>query len=305
MGQSNSIKKQQEQNVEFQKYVDDMRADLNKSQAEQTLILDKKIKEHYSKYNDDASMISSSYQHLTTVSEFSLKSVNTMIDSCRTAIFGGKLPDGAKKDSPTADVSAAIQAMTNLDLLIANAAFDVIQGLLTSAGAKTETGVTIKTDKKPLAPGMTLFITVMENTYHRKDFFRDESIIQTLFLFDVRFSIKEGKAVSKLSDLQAYEEQKQIYRNTLRKAGKIADNLDPSADDYLTSLAKFTSICDLLNIRIDDMDKKIQAIAALAGTAVNRVGAELAGLPDTDKLEGKAIVSRIKAQFDTALAARH
>lgn len=302
MGQSNTIEEQQKKNTEFQKYVDTMRADLNKSQVEQATELDKRIKAHYSKYSDDASLISSSYQHLTTVSEWSLASVNVMIDSCRKAIFGGKLPDGAKKDTPTAEVNVAIQAMTNLDLLIANAAFDAIQGLLTSAGSKTETGISIKTDEKLLAPGMTLFITVMENSYNRKDFFSNESIIQTLFLFDVRFSIKEGKAVSKLNDLQAYENQKQTLRNQLQKVDKECDKLDPSADNYLTLLAKFTGISDTLNTRLDAIDKKLQDIALLAGKAVNAVQPALAALPET--LDGGAIVARIKARFDTALAAR-
>ncbi|KQN54690.1 hypothetical protein ASE98_17185 [Pseudomonas sp. Leaf48] len=302
MGQSNTIEEQQKQNAKFQAYVDQMRTDLDKSLTTQTAALNDKIKAHYSKYNDDASMISSSYQHLTTVSEWSLASVNVMIDSCRKAIFGGKLPDGAKKDTPTAEVTAAIQAMTNLDLLIANAAFDAIQGLLTSVGSKTETSITVKTDEKLLAPGMTLFITVMENSYHRKDFLSDESIVQTLFLFDVRFSIKEGKAVTKLNDLQAYENQKQSMRNQLLKVDNEVDKLDPSADNYLTMLAKFTSISDTLNTRLEAIDKKLQVISLLAGPAVNEAQPALAALPET--LDGGAIVARIKARFDTALAAR-
>ncbi|KMT53593.1 hypothetical protein ACR52_21360 [Pseudomonas fildesensis] len=304
MGQSNTIKEQQEKNAEFQKYVDGMRADLNKIQAEQTQILDKHVKEHYSKYKDDASMISSSYQHLTTVSEWSLASVNVMIDSCRDTIFGKKLPVDPKKDKPPAEVNIAIKAMTNLELLIANAAFDVIQGLLTSAGSKTETGISIKYDKKMLVPGMTLFIIVMENSYQSKDFFSNESIIQTLFLFDVRFSIKEGKGMSELNDLQAYEEQKQVFRNQLRKLGNDFNDLDTKASDYLTSLAKFTEISDVLNKRLGSINKLLQELNPLAGPALNGVGSELGGLPDTEKQEGDAIVSRIKRQFHTALAAR-
>src|SRR6202000_2089121 len=120
---------------------------------------DARIKAHYAKLNDDSSLISSNYRHLTTASEWSLNSVNAMITQCRDAIFGGKLPDGAKRDTPTAEVSNSMAAMSNLNLLIANAAFDAIQGLLISLGSSTTTGVSAKSDMKPLAPGLKLFIT--------------------------------------------------------------------------------------------------------------------------------------------------
>ncbi|WLH86453.1 hypothetical protein [Pseudomonas sp. FP2338] len=300
MGQSNTIEEQQKLNTKFQAYVDQMREDLDKSLATQTTRLNEKIKEHYSKYNDDSSMISSSYQHLTTVSEWSLASINVMIDACRKAIFGEKLPDNAKKDTPTAEVTEAIEAMTNLDLLIANAAFDVIQGLLTSAGSKTETGITVKTDKKPLAPGMTLFITVMENSYHRKDFLNDESIVQTLFLFDVRFSIKEGKAVTKLNDLLAYENQKQSMRNQLKQIDKVVSKLDPTVDGYLATLAKYTGISDVLNTRLEAIGKKLKAIGTPANAAVNDATPALTA--ESDNFDGGAIVKRVKRVFTAALA---
>jgi hypothetical protein len=299
MGQSNTIDEQQKFNTKFQAYVDQMREDLDKSLATQTTRLNEKIKEHYSKYNDDSSMISSSYQHLTTVSEWSLASINVMIDTCRKAIFGGKLPANAKKDTPTAEVDEAIEALTNLDLLIANAAFDVIQGLLTSAGSKTETGITVKTDKKSLAPGMTLFITVMENSYHRKDFLNDESIVQTLFLFDVRFSIKEGKQVTKLNDLLAYENQKQSMRNQLRQIDKVVSKLNPTADGYLVTLSKYTGISDVLNARLNAINKKLQA-GVLANAAVNAATPALTA--ESDNFDGGAIVNRVKGVFTAALA---
>ncbi|MEX3776494.1 hypothetical protein [Pseudomonas sp. MYb118] len=275
-----------------------MRADLDKSMAVETAALNTRVKEHYSKYGDDALMIASSYRHLTTASEWSLKSINTMIDSCRTAIFGGKLPDGAKKDTqPKAEVTAAIAAMSNLDLLIANAAFDAVQALLSSIGSTTSTNISVKSDEKMLAPGMTLFITVVENSYHRKEFCSDETIIQNLFLFEVRFSIKEGKAMSKLSDLQAYENQKQSMRNQLLKVDDAVGKLDPTKDDYLTALAKFLGISDALNARLKAIDDKLQAIAASAPTNTVKP-LEAVG---QDSFDGDGIVAGIKAKLDNAV----
>lgn len=297
MGQSNTIEQQAKLNTRIQAYVDQMRADLDKSLAAETVALNARVKEHYSKYGDDALMIASSYRHLTTTSEWSLKSINTMIDSCRTAIFGGKLPDGAKKDTPKAEVTEAIKAMSNLDLLIANAAFDAVQALLSSVGSTTSTSISVKSDEKMLAPGMTLFITVVENSYHRKEFFSDETVIQNLFLFEVRFSIKEGKAMSKLSDLQAYENQKQSMRNQLLKVDDAVGKLDPTKDDYLTTLTKFLGISDALNARLKAIDDKLQAIAASAPTNTVKP-LEAVG---QDSFDGDGIVAGIKAKLDNAV----
>jgi len=141
---------------------------------------------------------------------------------------------------------------------------------------------------------------VVENAYSSKSFFSNETIIQNLFLFEVRFSIKEGKAMSKLSDLQAYENQKQSMRNQLTKIDAAVEKLDPTADDFLTSLAKFASISDVLNTRLKAIDDKLQQIAI--SSAPNEVQPLKPGLQDT--FERDVIVQRIKAKFDSARAGR-
>lgn len=300
MGKSNSIEQQAKLNAEFQAYVDQMRQDLDKSAEKQSKVLADRIEARYRNYGDDSSLISSSYQHLTTVSEWSLASVNQMIDTCRKAIFGGKLPDGAKQDTPKPDVSAAIKAMSNLDLLISNAAFDAVQSLLTSAGSRTETSINIKTDEKILAPGMTLFITVMDNSYRRKDFFRNDTILQTLFMFDVRFSIKEGQAVSKLSDLQSYEDQKQVMRNKLKQINDAVDKLDPTLIEDRQNILMYAGISDDLNKRLKKLNSKIQEIAQTAGALNNSRPALLED--ESIQFDSDAIANRIQGIASKALA---
>ncbi len=47
-------------------------------------------KGHYEKFSDKALLVEGKYSHLTTVSEWSLKSVNAIIDACTRALFGDK-----------------------------------------------------------------------------------------------------------------------------------------------------------------------------------------------------------------------
>ncbi|WP_024890343.1 hypothetical protein [Luteimonas huabeiensis] len=309
MGKSNSIEQQQRENQAFNDYVEKMRRDLDEQLAKEQKALAGRIEAHYRNYRDDNSLIASTYQHLTTVDEWSLDSVNAAISRCKTAIFGGQLPDGATRDTPTPEASAAIKAMANLDLLIANAAFDAVQSLLRSAGSRTETSVFAKSDVRPLAPGLTLFIAVVENSFSRKDFFRNKTIVQNFFVFDARFSIKEGQTVSQFNDLRAYEDQKQSFREQLRKIDDIVMDLDPTQDDYLTQLARYSGIADTLNARLELIDQKLQALRPPAKAAALAAKARIPASPSLGTAaalasERWAIVARVRSRFETALAAR-
>ena len=300
MGRSNSIDEQQKLNDKFREYVNQIRVDLDKSVTTEQSALEARIKEHYAKLNDDSSLLSSNYRHLTTASEWSLTAVNTMIAQCRDAIFGAKAPPGVKQDVPTPEVSNSIKTMTNLNLLIANAAFDVVQGLLVSLGSKTSTGVSAKSDMKPLAPGLKLFITVLENTYHRQDFFQNDSIVQNVFIFDCRFSVKEVKAESKFSDSQYYEDQKTAIRNQMAAVVKSIEKLDPTADDYPLLVAKYWKIAEVWNTQLGAIDEKLQGIARADGARVHVPA--LYALPgeDADVRDRQAILGQINSFLLTA-----
>ncbi|MCD9030384.1 hypothetical protein LDO32_01370 [Luteimonas sp. Y-2-2-4F] len=309
MGKSNSIEQQQRQNQAFNEYVERMRHDLDDRLGKEQQAQARRIEEHYRRYGDDSSLIASTYQHLTTVDEWSLDALDAAISRCRTAIFGGRLPDGATGDTPTPDVSAAIKAMANLDLLIANAAFDAVQSLLRSAGSRTETSVFAKSDVRPLAPGLTLFIAVVENSFSRKDLFRKGTIVQNFFIFDARFSIKEGQAVSQFNDLRAYEDQKQSFREQLRKIDNIVMELDPTLKNYLTQLARYTGIAETLNTRLELIDQKLQALRPSAKAVGPSAQGRISGGPSplaavAQASERRAIASRVRSRFETAIAER-
>lgn len=99
MGKSNSIKTQQEKNREFQNYVNEMTANMDKRQEALGVELSSMEEAHYASFPDKALLIEGRYSHLTTVSEWSLKSVSAIIDSCSKAIFGTKkdAPGGVRK----------------------------------------------------------------------------------------------------------------------------------------------------------------------------------------------------------------
>lgn len=290
MGRSKSIKEQQESNKEFQEYVEAMNKNMEVHMGKTSCALDGMVTTHYAQFSDKALLIEGRYSHLTTMSEWSLDSVAKIVESCRNAIFGKPAPDGAKKNNVTEEVNNSIKAIKGRELFIANAAFDIIQGIMGSFSSKTTTSVESKMDGKPLSPGMTLFVGVMNNVYSRKDFFRNEKIAQSLFIFRVFYSIQEGQRVSKLNDLEAYENQKVAFRNSLKQISDAVMKLDVLSDDYMPMVRKLNERAECINTMLKAVDKKIQELGGGKDSAIEIATAE----------ECDAIVASLRNRWQVA-----
>lgn len=128
---------------------------------------------------------------------------------------------------------------------------------------------------------MTLFIGVENNSYSSEKIFSSEKIVQTMFNFKVYYSIKEGQAQSALSDLQMYEDQKEVYRKKIEELGNLVMELDPVADDYDEKFIKYSDRTELMNKRLDGItqkikelsDNKLQAERAICNQIVDKVRA--------------------------------
>ncbi|MCM1423197.1 MAG: hypothetical protein NC415_05205, partial [bacterium] len=78
MGKSKTIRDQQKTNQEFQQYLDEMTRDMAQRQNMLAEQLEKMEQDHYACFPDKALLVEGKYSHLTTVSEWSLKSVNVI-----------------------------------------------------------------------------------------------------------------------------------------------------------------------------------------------------------------------------------
>ncbi|WP_416773116.1 hypothetical protein ACMGT0_14250 [Pseudomonas sp. RHF3.3-3] len=288
MGQSRSVEQLLKLNARFQVYIDQSFNELYRRLDGQAAELKQRIEAHYRSYGDDTSLMSGDFRHLTLVSEWSLESVEQMIDACCKTLFGAPPPVGVLWGPFASETSYVLGEMSNLDVLISNAAFDTVQGLLTRSGSPTEDLVTIKADKRTLAPGITLFMTVLESACGRKDFFNNEPIVQTHFLFDIRFSLREGRALNRVNDLQTYQDQRQFTLQQIMKIAGAVDALNPTADDYLLLLAKYAAISGSLLSRLSSIDRKLKGISPRATAAPHDFN-----IP--------AIVAGIKERFESAL----
>lgn len=301
MGQSNSIQEQQEKNQEFQAYINEM----NQNMDQRLIALSNDLRgmedTHYASFPDRTLLIEGRYSHLTTLSEWSLRSISKIIDSCSKAIFGAIAPNGSQKGS-NSETSDSIRQLQSREAYIANAAFDIVQGIVSSFNNTTSMSVERKVASKPIAPGMTLFIGVENNSYSSKQFFTDEKIIQTLFVFRVFYSIKEGVSQSKLTDLQLYEDQKEIYRRKIATFGKLMDNLDPTAPDFTENIIKYENTADIMYQRLEKLNSKIEELLKGGNfRAANLKKAQKTAISAKEIEETKQIVQKLKAKKEKVL----
>lgn len=297
MGKSNSIEDQQKKNEGFQTYTNMMKAEMEKQTNAMESKIEEMVKEHYKSYSDNQNLLKGQYNHLTTISEWSLKSVNQIITLCAKTILGSKAPEGSEKAEQKETTSKAILAMKERNLFMQNEVFEAIEGILTCFESKTSTTVELVYQQKPIAPGITLFIGVAENSYAHKDFFNAETIVQTMYVYRIMFSLKEGLMQSKLSDLECYENQKVVYRKLIEQQNEVVAQIDITSDGGYEKLMRISNITDYLVMRLDGIGDKIEKLA-LGENSLSR--AALKRELKTDNTKWKTIGKEIAVKKDEA-----
>jgi len=276
MGVAPKIDDLSKTNAEFQKYIDDQSKAMKEAAGKAKADMDAAIKTFYAdgKWDDAQPFTGGTYQHLETSETWSLDHVAKIIDSIRGAVFGGsaapeaknpenvptKIAEGTTKTPPKEQVSVAAKAMAGMEFIIASAAFDIIQGILTSFTTSTNASIVHNFAQKELVPGLSLFVTVMENQYQRNDFFTNQVIIQNFYIFDARFSIKRAADIAKFNQVQSLITQQASLEAGVEKVSNIISELDASADNYLDQLKIQQNKLDSLNGKIEGLGTKIKEL---------------------------------------------
>ncbi|SEB16249.1 hypothetical protein [Variovorax sp. YR216] len=285
MGHAATIEEEGAKNKAFQKYIDERNAELDKATAAAQLVLDGQIKKFYEagKWTDAQPLASGSYQHLATASTWSLDKVIEMIDSVRSALFGGKatvieptkkgdaVPTAAcAKGSTIAPVTQnLLTMMAGTEAIIANAAFQAISGILSTIKTGTETDLSKQIMQKDIIPGMSLFVCVMENKFSSQDFFNNEIIIQNFYIYDVRMSADRARDLANFNRINGLIAQQNDLETAVNELSqqvngmKIADYKKKHNDDLKAALVDYKSDFTALEEMIAEINKKIADTAAL------------------------------------------
>jgi len=260
MGSSNTIADQMQKNAEFQQYVETQQQALNKITDAAHSTLASNITNYYKAANiDDAQpLVSGENSHLSTASEWSLKNVADMIGSVHDAIFGAKsAPQGATLTQQDAAVAANLAKLSSLEVLITSTVFTTIQGILMGFASGSQTSVQQQYATKEIVPGLTLFLATFENQFQSTSYFSNEVIIENVYVYDVRFSVKQAAAIANFDRAQSLISEQSVFEANINQCTTQIGSLDVTADDYDVKYAKYTGMISSLNDQLDVLQAEI------------------------------------------------
>ncbi|GAB2677995.1 hypothetical protein GCM10027194_07730 [Thalassiella azotivora] len=193
--------------------------------------------------------------------EFSLDTMKNVVDALSKAVFSGApAPAGTGvNEDAVADATKAlgseVGAMANLELYVAGKVFDVLSSIILSFGSSASISYTSDTKSESLGFGMQVFTSVAASSYESHSFFDNEYINQYLYLYDVRFSVKQAQTEATLGLVQLYQND---LVNFEKRENELADQLGAGTIDGAT----FESTVAIYDTLIAQYKAKIDALHA-------------------------------------------
>lgn len=260
MGRGPTIEELAEKEEAFRKYLDQIRADLEKDKQKDIDDL-KNIIDNF--YQDGGwsfqPLMQTDKVEVQQVSAWSLDNVTKMMMAVRDAIFGNSTPpDGVSIEKPQSFANA-LGELADLNLLALDRAFAAVQGILETFATETSFRGKALTRTEVVAPGLTLFVSVRSDVWRSQGFFNNDSIAQYLFILRAFFSLDQAGDISKFNDLLAYEELKAAFRTRmLALSQKIADPSTPFSAlvELEQELGHYAGQISSLQEKIDELQKK-------------------------------------------------
>jgi hypothetical protein len=273
VGKAPSIKELEEKDAEFRAYLNNLEADLDGRAQKAKDAMGAEIVKFYENnhYDDNKQFVSGQNTDFMHTAEFNMDNVKKIVDAISDAVFAGtgKTPSGADVDKKTvAEAGVALEKeavkMAELELYIAGKVFDVLSAIVLSFGANTSISYSSTYKTEPLGFGLQLFTTVAASSYKSSSFFHDEYISQYLYLYDVRFSVKQAQAEATMGVLKAYENQLDTFESLLTKLGDQLDAGKITLEAYTNLLDTYMNFIKKFKTEIDNLKATEVADAAAA-----------------------------------------
>lgn len=240
MGKSKSLEQMQKDNVQFAAFMKDLSDKSSALEGELTKDIERTVKIFYGDNKWDGKYFfgnkNSDYQ---LYSEWSLKSVNNIIESIASAINSQQFPSPAvpgSEDVPQSTTDEVNQFISNFQLdynLILQRVLNVITSFITQFASITSISQKKVQQDFYLSGGLHLFLGQCGSVYQSKSFFTNSYIGSFQIVFQCFMSVGEAEFVS----LQ------EILKTTAQEI-QSTNGLIKDIDKAMTS-----SLSDILNVK--------------------------------------------------------
>jgi hypothetical protein len=261
MGKSKSIAELEKQEDDFRQYLNKLQTELANKAASAKTDLQKTIDKFYgdNHYDDAKDLVSGENTHFEQSSEFSLANLKSIIDAISKTVFAGAAaPTGTDVnkegvEKATKDLGAAVGKVTDLELYIAGKAFDVLSQTILSFGASNSLTFSSATKSEALGYGLQLFTVVAADSYKSTSFFNNQDINEYLYIYDVKFSLKQSKAEMTETLVESYENQIVAFTDMVNKQLEKLEQGTITPEQYQAVSDTYQSMIDRVQAQVDKL----------------------------------------------------
>jgi len=281
MGRGPSIQELAEQEQAFREYLDQIRGDIEKDKADDTIALDKIITTFYSDGGWAYSpLMQSDLLEVQQISTWSLANVVKIMTGVRDAIFGSSAPPPGVEIEKPSGTSNAIDKMQDLNLLALNRAFSAVQSILETFAVESSYRGKAITKVEVVAPGLTLFLSIRSDVWKNQGFFNSDSIGQYLFIMRSYFSVEQAGDIALYNTVLAYTELANAFdARVVEIAQRIGDISTPFSAlmELAEEMGFYSEQLALIHAKIDELrQEKVARLLASSKKAIATRVAKLA-----------------------------
>jgi hypothetical protein len=275
MGHSHSIESLANKQKKFDAWLDERQSSLNaktkKLEAEQN----SKALDFYNenKYSDFKLLANGSNTQFENMSSFSTANLMKIINSISKEIFsGGPSTDGADVNAENGkDALSAAESLgqgsvdaANLELFIAGKVFGIVSSIVGSLDSSGSTSYHDQYKTKSLGYGMQLFVTTVSSTYHNKQFFTSDTIVEIMYIYEVRFSLSQAKEIGKMSMVKQYEDELSTFHQRQNELLNLVASGKLGAEAYSAQNAVWQKLIDDSYNKLKELDSGSEKSRSLA-----------------------------------------
>ena len=257
MGKSVTISEMENNEDVYRNYLKKIEGELEERSKQYNDDLQKRINDFY-KDNDYTKIdfVSGKNSDFMQQSDWSLSNVKAIIDAVSKAVFGDSTPPSGVTIKKSEEIAKTLSEMENMELYIAGKCFEVLSGIVESFGSASCVSYNSSYKDEALGNGFHLFAIVVCDSYKSTNFFENKEIYEYLYIYEVKFSINEAEAETKIGLTRLYEDQIITYE------GKVEALLEKLTNDKITP-EQYQSSSEIYNTLIAISRKQLEDLKSL------------------------------------------
>lgn len=256
MGKSNNVKRAENANADFRKFLTEITDKVLKDSAREGADFDKNVKEFYSASKYDYLIIAQGEKwdyHL--LSECGLNTLKDRVKSMVNSFFGvadmaasnkkieiDKTENGSMFVEATTEVIAALKTVSLFKNLAATAAVNFLVGMFDIFSNRLEISTSHDFSSQAVAPGLTLHVDLFTAAYSNERFLKSDKIIEHYVKFKLVYSYALAGTVSAMDTITVLSgkisQQERILANFDVELFKLMSDMSADINDLMARKAR-------------------------------------------------------------------